>query len=601
VLGARNLINRTRTGKFTLPILWLPRDWSPDRVTDAILARARRAIGVDASADADRTAVSAKLGIEDSTDVEEPASAQKASVYRHNPSPEREASKPGDTIGSYRIVRTLGGGATGITYEAKSTKDGARVALKELRPSRSDDEDLLDRLEEQARVLATITHPALPAYIDHFSLARADGPHFYLVQRFARGTSLAQRAAGGFRADEAEAKRIAVTLLEVIDRMHAQKPPVLHLDIKPENVILGDEGEIWLVDFGSVDNPPSREASERGDDSYQAPDQLGGVAGPRTHLYALAATLLFAMSGRSPAEMSQSNRRIDFRSSVRASPSFELWLERMLEPAPEDRPSSARRAMDDMQKLDALSKRWSFGRGKGVAIVAALAVLLCVASVAALLGEKKGAVTGAKPMSPPVQTDAREPPAGPCDGVSLLGNCNFEVPSIRGCRDFSVGAINLSGWEVVSEPGQVLPPGVSFPLGNVSLCTTHNWITAKDGPQALDLTGATQTNTGVAQIVPTKRGKRYRLGFWVGNVVDPRGPYGIISTVKVRINHELVFSATNSEGAGVGTRSVTWKPFTYSFVATAEQTEIAFFNGDPPNDSVNMIDNVFLTVDANAE
>jgi serine/threonine protein kinase len=132
--------------------------------------------------------------------------------------------REGESIGSYRIVRILGRGGMGVTYEAERAADGMRVALKELHLSRVENWKVLELFEREARVLANITHPAVPEYIDNFSVERADGPAFYLVQQLARGPSLAQRVAGGWRADEAEAKRIAADLLDVLDYLHARSP-----------------------------------------------------------------------------------------------------------------------------------------------------------------------------------------------------------------------------------------------------------------------------------------------------------------------------------------------------------------------------------------
>ena len=92
-------------------------------------------------------------------------------------------------MGRYRIVRILGHGRTGTTYEAQRTspEGGPHVAIKELRLSRVDDWKVLELFEREARVLALITHPAVPAYVDYFSLEDAAGPSFFLVQQLAPG------------------------------------------------------------------------------------------------------------------------------------------------------------------------------------------------------------------------------------------------------------------------------------------------------------------------------------------------------------------------------------------------------------------------------
>jgi WD40 repeat protein/Tfp pilus assembly protein PilF len=254
----------------------------------------------------------------------------------------------GEIIGAYRVIRTLGRGGMGVTFEAERLNDGLRVALKELQLSRVDDWKVLELFEREARVLSNITHPNVPAYIDHFKIDTPDGPTFYLVQQLATGRSLAQRATDGWRADEATAKRVAEALLDVLEYLHARNPPVFHRDIKPQNVLLDELGKVWLVDFGSVRDVYKTTAggsTVAGTFGYMAPEQLRGVARPESDLYGLGATILFMLSGQSPGDMPQVKLRIDFERRVRLSPPMRAWLAKMLEPAPEDRFPTARRAI----------------------------------------------------------------------------------------------------------------------------------------------------------------------------------------------------------------------------------------------------------------
>jgi WD40 repeat protein len=259
----------------------------------------------------------------------------------------------GQVVGRYRIVRTIARGGMGVTYEGESLSGRQRVAVKELGLSRLDDWKVMDLFEREARVLALVKHPAVPAYVDHFAIEGAEGPTFYLVQQIAPGHSLAQLVAGGWRADEAEARRIAAAILDVLDHLHALVPPVYHRDIKPQNVLREDTGKVWVVDFGAVrDVYRSTQvggSTVAGTFGYMAPEQLRGIARPESDLYGLGATLLYVLSGQTPAEMPQSKLKADFRSRVRVSPAFAAWLDKMLEPAPEDRFRSAVQALKALE------------------------------------------------------------------------------------------------------------------------------------------------------------------------------------------------------------------------------------------------------------
>ena len=257
-----------------------------------------------------------------------------------------DSRAPAGQMGPYRIVRTLGRGATAITYEAEDTRSGARVAMKcfSLRGVR--DWTAVDRLEREARVLRGLDHPTIPRYLDHFRHEAPDGDSiFVLVQELVEGETLASRVGRGARLGEAEAIEIAGVLLDTLAYLQSQTPPFVHRDIKPEHVI-GRNGGVWLVDFGSVQSTYTNTiggATVTGTIGYMAPEQLRGRAGPATDLFGLAATLAFAITGRDPASLPMHRGRIEVGRAV--SPRLRRWFARMLAPIPEDRFRDAQAAL----------------------------------------------------------------------------------------------------------------------------------------------------------------------------------------------------------------------------------------------------------------
>ena len=109
--------------------------------------------------------------------------------------------------------------------------------------------------------------------------------------------------------------------------------------------------------------------------------------------------------------------------------------------------------------------------------------------------------------------------------------------------------------------------------------------------QWLDLTGSSNTATGVAQTIRAQQpGATYRLSFAVGNVVDPGGLFGVTSTVDVLVNGNRVLAATNSGGG----MTQAWKTFTLPVDPKSDLTTIEFLNGDPGTDNSNGLDAVEL-------
>jgi serine/threonine protein kinase len=199
--------------------------------------------------------------------------------------------KPGESIAQrYRIVDILGQGGSGTTYQAQDRR-GQRVALKALSLHRMTDWKMMELFEREARVLAQLNHPAIPRYLEYFHVDTPQDRSFYIAQQLAPGQSLAVLVQKGWRANEEEVRRLAAQILEILVYLHELTPPVIHRDIKPQNIIRREDGQVFLVDFGAVQdtyhNTFMRGSTVVGTYGYMAPEQFRGQAVPTTDLYGL--------------------------------------------------------------------------------------------------------------------------------------------------------------------------------------------------------------------------------------------------------------------------------------------------------------------------
>jgi len=263
--------------------------------------------------------------------------------------------QPQEIVGDrYRILEVLGQGGIGTTYKAEDLQTQQQVALKALSLRRINDWKVLELFEREARVLSYLQHPAIPRYLNYFQVDTPENRWFYLVQELAEGRSLATWVKEGWRIGEAEAKQLAIQVLEVLSYLHSLTPPVIHRDIKPQNIIRRSDGQIFLVDFGAVQDTYrdtlTQGSTVVGTYGYMAPEQFRGKAVPATDLYGLGATLLFLLTHQSPADLPQRRLKIDIRACTQLSPTFANWLDQMLEPAMEDRFSSAKEALAALQE-----------------------------------------------------------------------------------------------------------------------------------------------------------------------------------------------------------------------------------------------------------
>jgi eukaryotic-like serine/threonine-protein kinase len=165
----------------------------------------------------------------------------------------KERHQVGEIVRSrYCITEILGEGGLGITYAAEDLETGDRVALKALSFRQVNEWKVLELFEREAKILAQLDHPAIAKYLDYFQIDHDRDRDFYIVQELIAGKSLAQEIAHGWHGSEADIKEIAEQVLHVLIYLHELKPPIIHRDIKPQNIILRPNGKIAIVDFGAV-------------------------------------------------------------------------------------------------------------------------------------------------------------------------------------------------------------------------------------------------------------------------------------------------------------------------------------------------------------
>ncbi|MBE9045075.1 serine/threonine protein kinase [Pleurocapsales cyanobacterium LEGE 10410] len=258
----------------------------------------------------------------------------------------------------YSILNKLGQGGSGITYAAVDKKTGEQVAIKALSLTGLDDWKKIELFEREAKILQQLNHPAIPKYIDYFQVETASEVYFYIVQELAPGQSLAHLISQGWQPDEQTVKDLAQRVLEILVYLQQLTPPVIHRDIKPNNIIYQpDTGKLFLVDFGAVQDTYHHTvmgSTVVGTYGYMSPEQFRGGATLSTDLYGLGSTLLFLLTGKSPAELPQKKLKIKFRNTVQIEPSFANWIDKLIEPNVKQRFPKAEAALLVLQEKKSL-------------------------------------------------------------------------------------------------------------------------------------------------------------------------------------------------------------------------------------------------------
>jgi serine/threonine protein kinase len=217
----------------------------------------------------------------------------------------------------------------------------------------------LKLFEREAQILQHLDHPRIPQYRAYFAI---EGPihWFALVQQYIPGESLKDRLAQGQRFDERQVQQIATDLLRILIYLHELSPPVIHRDIKPSNIIWGTDDHIYLIDFGAVQERAAVEGATFtvvGTYGYTPIEQFGGRAVPASDLYALGATLIHLVTGVSPADLPQQDLRVQFADRVSLEPYFMQWLEKLTDPAVNQRFSTAHDALEALRSRSLITTR----------------------------------------------------------------------------------------------------------------------------------------------------------------------------------------------------------------------------------------------------
>ena len=206
----------------------------------------------------------------------------------------------------YLVRKLLGQGGMGAVYLAEDQQVFNRLCVvKEMLPYYStpaEKQQAEQNFEREARLLSSLRNPGIPQIYDYFIEAN----RYYLVMEWVEGENLEDHMARlGGPLPESDVRDYALQLANILVYISKQNPPVIHRDIKPANIILDDEGQVKLVDFGIAKATTGTGQTggmsiPLGTPGFSPPEQYSGQVEPRTDVYALGATLHYLLTGRDP-------------------------------------------------------------------------------------------------------------------------------------------------------------------------------------------------------------------------------------------------------------------------------------------------------------
>jgi serine/threonine protein kinase len=251
-----------------------------------------------------------------------------------------------DTIleNRYRIDGPLAFGGMGAVYHAFDTNLQIEVALKENYFSTP---QAIEQFKREALILAKLRHPALPRVLQHFEHEEQQ----YLVMELIHGPNLWELIkARGKPFSEEQALSWIDKICEAVSYLHGQSPPIIHRDIKPQNIKVMPNNQVVLVDFGVAKEGGTGSRTATGargvTPGFSPPEQYSGSgSSPTSDIYALGATLYALLTGKKPPDsISLAIGEVEYVAPDKLNPSINSVVAEAItwamQPKPGNRPQS---------------------------------------------------------------------------------------------------------------------------------------------------------------------------------------------------------------------------------------------------------------------
>jgi eukaryotic-like serine/threonine-protein kinase len=261
----------------------------------------------------------------------------------------------------YTRKRTIGGGGMAQVYLAHDEVLDRDVALKVLRQQYADDERLVERFRREAKNAASLSHPNIVAVHDR---GETEDGAYYIVMEYMAGGTLKDRIQKEGLLPPAVATTLALQVARALEAAHRRG--IIHRDVKPQNVLLTEDGEAKVADFGiaraASSSTMTKTGSVLGTAHYLSPEQaLGQPASPQSDLYSLGVVLYEMLTGEVPYDaetpMGIAMKHVSgqMRPPKEVNPDVPEGINavavRLLAPDPENRYQSAAEVVEDLERV----------------------------------------------------------------------------------------------------------------------------------------------------------------------------------------------------------------------------------------------------------
>ena len=271
--------------------------------------------------------------------------------------------------GRYRVMRQMGSGGFGKTYEVSDYVEPSanrNNSVKVLKILTNNDPKYVELFQREAQVLYRLNHHGIPrveanAYFLFFSRNREEPLHCLVMEKI-EGLNLEQYLQQRSKPIEHKlACQWLIQLTNILQEVHNQN--FFHRDIKPSNIMLRVDGQLVLIDFGTAREVTETYVTKQGSGEitrvmsagYTPPEQFNGQAVPQSDFFALGRTFVYLLTGKDPSNFYNAyTDELHWRNAaLSASPQLVDILDRMMARFPYQRPQTAQEILQQLEQISA--------------------------------------------------------------------------------------------------------------------------------------------------------------------------------------------------------------------------------------------------------
>ncbi|MBX9666298.1 MAG: serine/threonine protein kinase [Candidatus Obscuribacterales bacterium] len=211
--------------------------------------------------------------------------------------------------GRLRVLMQIAAGGLSAIYLAETPEKELRVLKEATLPltlAESTREKAKELFLREATILQRLSHPKIARVLDYFVEDNRD----YLVLEFVPGHTVRQLVRQNGPFNESDVLTYSMKIADILEYLHCQNPPVIHRDITPDNIVLREDDEIVIIDFGAANEfLGTATGTLVGKQAYISPEQFRGRAQTQSDIYSLGGTLHYMLTGKDPEALAESHPR----------------------------------------------------------------------------------------------------------------------------------------------------------------------------------------------------------------------------------------------------------------------------------------------------